>query len=142
MQRKQRPWMWIAGFAVAVAIAFGYSQWTTVRVTAQGEVPGAVLEVDPFWPKPLPNKWLLGHVIGVAVDSRDHIWVLHRPRSLTDSERGAAVDPPTSECCVPAPAVIEFDQEGDVVQAWGGPGEGYEWPNEEHGIFVDHLDNV
>ncbi len=93
-------------------------------------------------------QWLLGHVIGVAVDSRDHIRVLRRPRSLTDSERGAAVDPPTAECCVPAPAVIEFDQEGNVVQAWGGPGDGYEWPtgstasSSTHSVTVDSHGNV
>ena len=81
----------------------------------------ATFQVDPFWPKALPNNWLLGHVIGVAVDSRDHIWVLHRPRSLSDSERGAEFDPPTSECCVAAPSVLEFDQEANVVQSWGGP---------------------
>ena len=103
---------------------------------------GARYRVDPFWPRELPDKWLLGQVIGVAVDSRDHIWVLHRPRSLSARERGAADDPPTSECCVPAPAVIEFDPDGAVVQAWGGPGPGYEWPSSEHGIFVDHKDNV
>ena len=110
--------------------------------TSDAPMVSATFQVDPFWPKALPNNWLLGHVIGVAVDSRDHIWVLHRPRSLSDSERGAELDPPTSECCVAAPAVLEFDQEGNVVQGWGGPADGYDWPNEEHGIFVDHMDNV
>ena len=140
MQRKHQAW--IAAAVIAAGVALGVGQGALDGVTAQGGMSGATLQVDPFWPKPLPDKWLLGHVIGVAVDSRDHVWVLHRPGSLTDSERGAAADPPTSECCVPAPPVIEFDQEGNVVQAWGGPGAGYEWPNGEHGIFVDHLDNV
>ena len=97
---------------------------------------------DPTWPKPLPDNWTLGNVVGVAVDSRDHIWIVHRPGSLTPQERGADADPPLAECCRPAPPVIEFNQEGDVVQAWGGPGAGYEWPQSEHGIFIDHLDNV
>ncbi len=141
MQRKHHAWMAVSVIACGIALGLGQGALDGAT-TAQDEVPGATLQVDPFWPKPLPNKWLLGHVIGVAVDSRDHIWVLHRPRSLTESERGAAADPPTSECCVPAPAVIEFDQEGNVVQAWGGPGDGYEWPNGEHGLFVDHMDNV
>ncbi len=99
-------------------------------------------KVDPFWPKPLENKWLLGEVAGVAVDSRDHIWIVQRPGTLTEDESGAAQNPPTSICCVPAPPVIEFDADGNVIQAWGGPGPGYEWPQGEHGLFVDYKDNV
>lgn len=98
--------------------------------------------VDPYWPKPLPNKWLLGQIGGIAVDSRDHIWVYQRPRTLTDDERGAALNPPISKCCVPAPSVLEFDRDGNLLQAWGGPGEGYDWPVSEHGIYVDKQDNV
>lgn len=97
-----------------------------------------VFEVDPRWPKPLPENWILGDVSGVAVDGRDHVWIVHRPGTLTDRDG----PPPTSVCCVPAPPVIEFDRNGDVVQAWGGPGEGYEWPTREHGISVDHEGNV
>ncbi len=99
-------------------------------------------EVDPFWPKPLPDNQLLGQVAGVAVDGQDHIWIIQRPGSLTEDEMGAALEPPRSECCVPAPPVMEFDQEGNLIQAWGGEGEGYEWPENEHGIFVDQNDNV
>ena len=93
--------------------------------------------VDPFWPKPLPNNWIFGEIGGIAVDRHDHVWVLQRPRSLTDDEKGAAVDPPTSKCCKPAPPVLEFDQSGKLLQAWGGPGSGFDWPLREHGIFVD-----
>ena len=99
-------------------------------------------EVDPFWPRPLPNNWILGQVAGVAVDERDHVWIIQRPRSLSADERGAALNPPRSKCCVPAPPVIEFDRAGNVVQAWGGPGQGYEWPANEHGIRVDPKGNV
>lgn len=113
-----------------------------IDTSPQSQLIDGKYQVDPFWPQDLPEKWLLGQVIGVAVDSRDHIWVLHRPGSLSARERGAADEPPTSECCVPAPAVIEFDSAGQVVQAWGGPGAGYEWPSSEHGIFVDFKDNV
>ena len=98
--------------------------------------------VDASWPKELPNNWLLGQVGGIAVDSQDHIWIVHRPRQIDDAEYGAVADPPFADCCAPAPPIIEFDQEGNVVQAWGGPGEGFDWPNTEHGIFVDHMDNV
>jgi DNA-binding beta-propeller fold protein YncE len=100
------------------------------------------MEVDPFWPKPLPNNWILGQVSGVAVDAKDHVWIIHRPRTLTPDEKGAVLDPPRSKCCVPAPAVIEFDPEGKVVQAWGGPADGYEWPANEHGIYIDHKGYV
>jgi hypothetical protein len=95
------------------------------------------MQVDPAWPKPLPNNWILGQVAGVAVDAQDHVWIIQRPGSLTPDERGAALAPPRSKCCVPAPPVIEFDPEGNVVQAWGGPGQGYDWFTSEHGIYVD-----
>ena len=99
-----------------------------------------VLKVDPFWPKPLPNNWLIGRVAGVAVDSKDHIWIINRPGSLGLDERESM--PPERFSFVPAPPVIEFDPEGNLIQAWGGPGEGFEWPEEEHGIFIDHEDNI
>ena len=82
-------------------------------------------EVDPSWPM-LPNDWVLGSVASVDVDSRDHVWVYHRPRSVDEAEQANS-----------APAVLEFDAEGDFVQAWGGPGDGYDWPSNEHGIEVD-----
>ncbi len=104
-------------------------------------------EVDPFWPKPLPNHWILGPAIGVAVDSRDHVWIVHRntPDAFgAFNEIGAAQDPPLSACCVPAPPVLEFDPDGNLVGHWGGPSENgeYEWPSSNHGILVDHMDNV
>ncbi len=98
--------------------------------------------VDTSWPKPLPHNWILGQVAGIAVDARDHVWLIHRPKTLIDEEKGAALSPPRAKCCVPAPAVIEFDAEGKVVRAWGGPGQGYEWFENEHGIYVDHQGNV
>ncbi|MEN0075202.1 MAG: hypothetical protein AAGC69_12505 [Paracraurococcus sp.] len=101
-----------------------------------------VYQVDPFWPKPLPNRWGIGQAAGVAVDAKDHVWVIHRPRTMTRDEAGAAQDPPLSECCIPAPSVIEFDPDGNVVQAWGGPGHHPSWPENEHGIYVDYKDNV
>lgn len=100
-----------------------------VAAQAPAPLPAApVYQVDANWPKALPNNWGIGQAAGVAVDSRDHIWVIHRPRSMTEDERGATLTPPRSECCVPAPAVIEFDPDGNVVQAWGGPGHHPSWP--------------
>jgi hypothetical protein len=101
-----------------------------------------VFEVDPFWPKPLPNDWLMGQAAGVAVDKSNHVWVVQRPKSLTDDEKGATLTPPRSLCCRPAPPVLEFDQAGTLVQSWGGPAAGQPWPDNEHGIYVDDQDNV
>ncbi|MEO8037881.1 MAG: hypothetical protein ABI794_03885 [Betaproteobacteria bacterium] len=98
--------------------------------------------VDPDWPRPLPNRWILGQIGGIAVGPDDHVWVYQRPRTLTDDERGAALDPPWSKCCVPAPPVLEFDAEGNFVRGWGGPGAGFDWPESEHGISIDSHGNV
>jgi DNA-binding beta-propeller fold protein YncE len=101
-------------------------------------------EVDPLWPRPLPNHWVLGSVIGVGVDSRDHVYIIHRGLATLNerTEAGAATDPPTGECCAPAPPILEFDPEGNLVNSWGGPGEGYTWPNSNHGLTLDPKDNV
>ena len=118
-----------------------------IQAKSSRVVEAPMFEVDPFWPKPLPNHWVQGASIGVAVDSRDHIWIVHRntpDQFMARQEIGAAQDPPLSECCVPAPPVLEFDQEGTLVGSWGGPTETgeYEWPASNHGIVVDHMDNV
>ena len=98
-------------------------------------------EVDPLWPKPLPNHWLLGMTIGVWVDEQDHVWIIHRGApTLHANER--ALDLKVGECCTAAPPVLVFYQAGNLVRAWGGPGQGYEWPESNHGIHVDHKGNV
>jgi len=131
-----------AGSAAAGPPADGAA---AIAAAAPDEVP--LFEVDPFWPKPLPDHGLLGATIGVAVDSRDHVYIVHRntpDQFAARTEVGAAQDPPLSECCVPAPPLLEFDPEGNLVAAWGGPvdtGE-YEWPTSNHGLDVDHMDNV
>jgi len=98
--------------------------------------------VDPSWPKPMPGNWMVGQVSGVAVDSHDHVWIIHRPKSLTTSEAGAVQSPPIADCCVPAPPVLEFDRDGTVLHAWGGPSAQYHWPDSEHSIYVDGEDNI
>jgi DNA-binding beta-propeller fold protein YncE len=98
--------------------------------------------VDPSWPRALPNNWIFGQVAGVAVDKRDHIWIIHRPSSLQPRQVLASSNPPQTLCCVAAPPVLVFDQAGNLVRSWGGPGQGYEWPQSEHGIYVDGEDNV
>ena len=106
-----------------------------------GTVRAPRFEVDPFWPKPLPNHWILGSAIGVWVDERDHVWIIHRSSAtLANQEKGA--ERKEAECCAGAPPVLEFDPSGNLVQSWGGPGQGYEWPQSNHGIFLDHKGNV
>jgi len=105
--------------------------------------PGAPkFEPQPFWPKPLPDKWILGQVAGVAVGKDDRIWIVHRPSTVEKDELGAAMNPPAAKCCIPAPPVLEFDREGNLLRSWGGPGQGYDWPKSEHGIFIDKDGNV
>ena len=95
-------------------------------------------EIDPTWPPTLPNDWILGDIRGLFVDDRDHLWVIHMPSSLTPQEIGAAVKPPIADCCLPAPPVLELDPDGKVLRTWGGPGQGYTWFDQEHGIYIDH----
>jgi DNA-binding beta-propeller fold protein YncE len=99
-------------------------------------------EVDPFWPKPLPDKYILGQTIGVSVDEKDHVWIIHRAGSLEPGEVHATTNPPTAQCCRPAPPILEFDSEGTLVGRWGGPGSGYDWPDSNHGITIDYKGNV
>jgi DNA-binding beta-propeller fold protein YncE len=138
-----------------------------------GKTPGFV--IDPSWPQPLPNNWLLGQIGGLYVDQHDHVWVYNRARSMTTEEAGlegplpGAKDEkgqpvngigheraygPVADCCKAAPSVLEFDTDGKLLRAWGGPSDpgfmggkckaeaGCIWPNSEHGIYIDHKDNV
>lgn len=133
----------LAGTLGAVILTLAIGQARLSASLASQPVQAPVFEVDPFWPKPLPNNWVIGSVVGVGVDSRDHVYIVHRQASLNArTEVGAAQDPPTGECCYPAPPVLEFDPEGNLVRGWGGPGDGYQWPASNHGIAIDHLDNV
>ena len=99
-------------------------------------------EVDPLWPKPLPNHWLIGQTIGVSVDAQEHIWIIHRASSLEPGELHADTKPPLAQCCSAAPPILSFDQAGNLVTHWGGPGQGYDWPNSNHGITIDYKGNV
>jgi DNA-binding beta-propeller fold protein YncE len=110
------------------------SPTTVLAYPEMADIPQFI--VDPFWPKPLPNNWLIGQVSGVHVDATDNIWIVQRPKSLAKRDIGAALDPPLSKCCFPAPPVLEFDQSGNLLRAWGGPGNGYDWPKSEHGIHI------
>ncbi len=121
-------------FAMTMALLVSSAQ------TTRQQVP--IFEPDPLWFEALPNKWVTGQVGGVAVDSHDNVWVFHRPATIPDGEKAAALNPPQAECCIPAPSVLQLAPNGKFVKAWGGPGRGYEWFTTEHGIFVDAQDNV
>jgi len=111
----------IAGCAVLAALASAAG-----ALSAQSGAPRLPrFERDPSWPA-IPSKWKIGDASSFAVDSKDHVWLLHRPRTLKPEQAANA-----------APPVLEFDASGQFIQAWGGPGAGYEWPEREHGIHVD-----
>src|SRR6202142_2448913 len=128
--------------ALIAALAATYSGLERRAVVEAAGVQAPRFEVDPMWPKPLPNHWILGQSIGVSVDGQDHIWMIHRGGSLEAGEIHATTNPQTAQCCAPAPPVLEFDQAGNLIGHWGGPGNGYDWPNSNHGITVDYKGNV
>ena len=144
--------LWWGGLSTAAILVLSFS--VPQLVGAKSTDRGPSFRVDPDWPKALPNEWLVGQVCGVAVARDDTIWIVQRPRTLTADEAGASLTPPRSTCCFPAPSVMQFDREGNLLQAWGGPADpgflenrctpamGCEWPANEHGIFVDHESNV
>jgi len=139
MSRK----FWIEGPLIAAlvgGIGVGVLDRPITAQNSRAQVP--LFEPDPLWSEALPNKWVTGQVGGLAVDSHDNVWVFHRPDTIPDGEKAASLNPPQAECCVPAPGVLEFDTNGKFLQAWGAPGSGYEWFKSDHGIFVDHKDNV
>jgi hypothetical protein len=133
---RPTPAVLLVSFAIGIAL----SVVPTAGTATAPDVPK--FKVDPSWPKELPNNWIMGQVGGMAVDRHDHIWVLQRPGTDTPDELGESLTPPRSQCCLPAPSVLEFDTQGNLLQSWGGPGEGFDWPKTEHGMYVDKDDNV
>ncbi len=137
----RRRTLLVTGALGAAILTLSVGQSRLVASLAQPAVQAPVFEVDPFWPKPLPNGWVLGSTIGVGVDARDHVYIIHRGAATLNArtEAGYALVGP---CCTAAPPVLEFDPEGNLVNAWGGPGEGYTWPGSNHGISIDPMGNV
>jgi DNA-binding beta-propeller fold protein YncE len=135
----------IGSALAALLVTLGVSQ-RLIEQTAAAQAKGVQapkFEVDPMWPKPMPNHWVMGNVIGVGVDTKDNVYIIHRGAgSLEAKEIYATTNPPSSDCCVPAPPVVEFDAAGNFVRAWGGPGQGFEWPDSNHGITPDSKGNV
>ena len=132
----------VAAFLTVVAMLSAAAAILQRAVSAQAAKPSQVplFQVDPLWPKPLPNKWVIGSTVGLSIDARDHVWIIYRLSTLDDNEKAGTLK--NGECCFAAPQVLEFDPDGNVASSFGGPGAGYEWPDSEHGIFVDHKDNV
>ena len=156
---KRKPVLYLGVTSLALVIAGGVglmvSEHTvSAQAPARGTAPAGgaaapargaaaggsapAYRVNPLWPQPLQNHWVLGAVSGVAVDKQDHVWIVHRGAdSLESSEKSMILNPPTStSCCVPAPSVMEFDSAGRVMASWGGPGLGFVWPQSTGGIAV------
>src|SRR5438105_3886629 len=127
----KRKWVnWAVLSALVVAAAAGEQWLSSAAFSAQAAQPQGrslpIFEVDRAWPK-VPAQWKLGDASSIAIDAQDHIWVLHRPRTLKPEQAAMA-----------APPVIVFDTAGNYIKAWGGDGDGYEWPQREHGIYIDY----
>jgi DNA-binding beta-propeller fold protein YncE len=125
--------LWAVVSAVFAVIA------VSPQAVAQSAVPQ--FQPEPYWPKPLPENWILGQVAGIAVDRQDNIWIIHRPASLLDDEKGAQKSPPETTCCKAAPPVLKFDPEGNLLASWGATA-GQPWVKNEHGIHIDRDGNV
>jgi DNA-binding beta-propeller fold protein YncE len=122
---------------LVVAVALGaVATILDHRAAAQGKVEAPRCEGDPFWPKPLPHNWTLGNAIGIAVDSKDNIWMFHRTTGVNNN-----FTTPGAACCTVAPPILGFNQAGDLIGSWGGPGEGFTWPDSNHGLWIDYKGN-
>ena len=154
------------GILAAVAFALGGAGAVRWSAEAQAAKQAPVFEVDPLWPKPLPNHWVTGSTIGLAVDGQDNVWTIHRPNTVEDNfkaadikvgdargrddeaQPGAAVagagsgSSPIGKCCSVAPPVLVYDQAGTLVRSWDGHGQGHDWPDSNHGITIDHNGNI
>ena len=143
---KAKPFLAVTLLALILALAASEALVREKAETMQGsmvEVP--LFEVDPFWPKPLPNHWLLGNAIGVGIDSRDHVFIVHRRQSLNPGNEGNVGEGQAdAEGCEAAPNVLEFDPAGNLVGSFGGPSnnDDYTWPASNHGLQVDPKDNI
>jgi DNA-binding beta-propeller fold protein YncE len=160
MRRRLLGW----GAALTALLA-AFGMWQFQMGAAQADRDDRPrFSVDPSWPRALPLQWQIGQVPGIAVDRDDNVWIVQRPRTLTSDERGASNTEPgagavldgavrpqgsISDCCLPAPSVMQFDPKGNLLRAWGGPVDpskcvepNCQWPNTEHGIYVDDEMNV
>ncbi len=139
MTTRRRREFFTGVSVLAVAAALGAVAMLLDRQAAaqsKAAVEAPMFEVDPFWPKPMPNNWAFGNAIGIAVDGNDNIWMFHRTGGVADNFKTAG-----AACCTVAPPIVGFNQAGDVIGSWGGPGQGYEWPDSNHGLWIDYKGN-
>jgi hypothetical protein len=130
--------MWMrALLAVGTAILVSTAVGAQAPGQAVDEAGAPQFRVDPFWPRPLPNRWSMQQVTGLHVDHMDHIWFLNRGNAAEGDEIGGDANPPRIDCCVRGPELIELDQEGNVVNAWGGPGYHPLWPTNLQTVIAD-----
>jgi DNA-binding beta-propeller fold protein YncE len=139
---KRNVWIGLIILSLVVVLGFGSVVLEKKAAVQAAGVQAPMFEVDPMWPKPMPNHWVIGMAIGVSVDAQDNVWIIHRGGSLEAKEKYGDSNPPGAECCMTAPPVLEFDKAGNLIGHWGGPGEGYDWPTSNHGITVDYKGNV
>ncbi len=181
MKRTRNFYVGVTIAAVIAVLAVAqYALQTVAKAQGNGGAQAGIYEVDRMWPKPLPNNWVLGSTVGLAVDARDHVFVVHRGQATLDpkfasqmtfapaaprggggragragapgapargdaaigEEVASGAKPISDLCCSSAPPVLEFDPAGNLVNHWGGPGTGFEWPPSMHGITIDGKDNV
>ena len=108
-----------------------------------GDVMVPWFEVDPYWPKPLPNHWVQAATIGLDVDKKDNVWIFHRPQTLEMKEVYATRN--ETDCCTAAPDVLAFDPAGNLIKYWGRDqvkGKGHDWPSSNHGLAVGPDGNI
>ena len=139
---NRNAWIGLTIFSLVAGLGFGSVVLEKKAAVQAAGVQAPMFEVDPMWPKPMPNHWVIGMAIGVSVDAEDNVWIIHRGGSLEPKEKYGDTNPPGAECCMTAPPVLEFDKTGNLIGHWGGPGEGYDWPTSNHGITVDYKGNV
>ena len=123
MFARNKPLL-LSSLAIALFLALSIGQ-QQLQESAQAVNNDRLIphfEVDPFWPQPLPNKWILGRTIGIAVDDRDHLFVVHRDQDSMFMNQELGLDRGRAECCTAAPPILEFDAAGNLINAWGGPG--------------------
>ena len=138
--KKRDIYIGLGFLAVLAALGAGSLMLEEKSVVQAAGVMAPRFEVDPMWPKPMPNHWLIGNTIGVDVDAKENVWIIHRAGSLERGELHLTAG--ISQCCAAAPPILVFDQAGNLIKNWGGPGQGYNWPDSNHGVTIDFKGNV
>ena len=153
MRTRKELQRWVAvAAAVCCGLVLVATMWGQPKDKEKGKAKGTqavdengapMFKVDPFWPKPLPNRWSMQQVTGLYVEEKnDHVWFLNRGAAADGDEIGGDGNPPRILCCVRGPEVIELDPEGNVVSSWGGPGYIPEWPTALQTVIADREGNV